>query len=111
MLEKQMLMSKEFADNNFGLKNGAGYPELAREVLRSTEVCGNMFSNWMMSVVGATGVADKLRTKGGVKGIVAHCPEIYDLPLSFLYWGIQIGLELQRSQEAVLQELSAKEAE
>ena len=104
MLEEQMNKSDDFTDHNFGLKLGSDYPELAREILESNRVAGVCLAKWVTSKFEELSEAKKmlLESSTGPAAFVRQMPGIYEHPLSFFYWGLQVGRELERREQSAL---------
>lgn len=106
MLTEQMSSSEKFTQDNFGLKVGDTYPELVRECVASDKVQRFLFAHFLMSQLVAIKVLDKIDP--GNLAAFASSPEIFDLPMAMLYWGIEIGRRLEREQAAALKATSAE---
>lgn len=106
-LQEQMRASNEFTKENFGLKVGDGFPELVRELASDTKVSGYLVAHLAMATVSTGGLADKLE-KGNdnpfTEAILGNLV-CFEAPLAMLYWGIQIGRQLEREEVEALKRM------
>ena len=110
MLEKQMETSEQFTKENFGLQLGDEYPEMVREVVKRDKLGMKLILGLLMGSFLGKGIGESLeKAKEGEKMnlapvIIKNLPA-FDTPLSMLYWGIQIGRQLERQQAEALKGL------
>jgi hypothetical protein len=110
MLEKQMETSEQFTKENFGLQLGDGYPEMVREIVKSDKISMRLILGLTMGVILVKGIRESLeKAKEGEKmnltPVIIKNLSAFDTPLSMLYWGIQIGRQLERQQAEALKGL------
>lgn len=101
MLAVEMAKSDKFTSENFGLKVGDTYPEMVRELIEEKKVQVLLMKHYLTQQLMGKQILDKV-TPGDFFSL-AKVPEIFDLPMSMLFWGVEIGRQLEREQAAALQ--------
>jgi len=100
LLEDEIHSSKQFTQQNFGLKVGDGFPEMVREIVGSKEVSAQLLVNLMMVGLCGKDVADSLkRTDGRSSELAVAGLENslgFETPLSMFYWGVQVGRKMEK---------------
>lgn len=101
MVVREMNRSETFTKENFGLQIGSGFPELARELISSKAIQKDLLKQYMHTVLSKVDVP-----KDGLGEWVRSNPSLYQNSFSYLYWGIQIGRELQKLEMDALNEIA-----
>jgi hypothetical protein len=96
-LKEQQARSDEFTRKSFGLPIGDGYMELVREITGNTDLARKMAIAGVLNLF-----ALRVNVLASSAEAAAASPNIYSIPLEHLYWGIEIGREMEREQAAVL---------
>jgi hypothetical protein len=112
LLEREMSASEEFTKSNFGLKVGDDFPELAREICRGGKLPLRLIIGVVMGALMGKSLAEEMaalprdqRAKLDMGPIVLRNIELFELPLSLLYWGIQIGRKTEREEVGAMQRM------
>ena len=106
LLEAEIAASKEFTQQNFGLKVGDGFPELVKELCQSKNVPIKLALGALLTALSSGRLADamaKVSKDGDTGFVVLENLTTFELPLSMLYWGIQIGRKQQAEQATQLE--------
>jgi hypothetical protein len=106
MLEEEIKKSIEFPHKNFGLKVGKNWPEFVTNLLESKDLQQELTMDFMLTMLGSISMKDKVQ---GLKGDslfseLGKSPMVFETPLKFLFWGIEIGKRLAEVRE--LEEMS-----
>lgn len=110
MLEEEMRTSDQFTKENFGLQIGDGYPDLVREIVKSDNLTGRLLIGLITSSLSGRELALSME-KGmaenhlDIGSVILQNINIFNMPLSMLYWGIQIGRKLEQESARSLAEL------
>ena len=114
MLDEEIVASGDFTRQNFGLQVGDGYPEIVREVVKSSRVSGHLMVMLLASALCGKDVAESLAQMKDAnksehedrmaKTILDHF-EVFNTPLEFFYWGMQVGRKLERQESAMLRDM------
>jgi len=114
MLETQMETSKEFTSLNFGLAIGDDFPEMVKEVIKSDKVAASLLCNLLLVGLTAPSIGKSLQPSLSNPDGHPHLPDVilkhfdtFKPQLEFLYWGIQIGRQLERQQTETLKGLES----
>lgn len=106
LLKGQIESSRNFPQQNFGLKVGKDWPEFVKDMLAGKETKQELVIAFMMSTLQAQTVFKRSENAPAddptFMDKLAEEPGVYETPLKFLYWGIQIGkqmAEVQRLEE------------
>ena len=110
MLEKEIETSERFTRENFGLQLGDEYPEMVREVVKSEKLSMKLILGLMMGSFSGKGIGESMEKckedeKLNLAPVIIKNLPAFDMPLSLLYWGIQIGRQLERQQAETLKGL------
>ena len=110
MLEKEMETSERFTKENFGLQLGDEYPDMVREVAKSEKLGMKLILGLLMGSFSGKGIGESLeKSKEGEKmnlaPVIIKNLSAFDISLSLLYWGIQIGRQLEKEQAETLKGL------
>lgn len=108
MLEEEMRTSDQFTKENFGLQIGDGYPDLVREIVKSDNLTGRLLIGLITSSLSGRELALSMKegmTENRLDISSVILQNIGDMPLSMLYWGIQIGRKLEQESAKSLAEL------
>lgn len=112
MLEKQMETSKEFTATNFGLAIGDDFPEMVKEVIKSEKVTATLLCDLLIVGLTSPTIGKSLQPSPlnpesypPLEGVILKHLETFKPSLQFLYWGIQIGRQLERQQAETLKGL------
>lgn len=100
MLGEEIQKSREFPEKNFGLKVGAGYPELVRTALESKDIKLEIMMGVIISQLSMPKKEEFPALGEGDKFIdfIANKSGVYELPLKFLFWGIAIGRRMAETE-------------
>ncbi len=107
-LQEQMKDSAEFSRRNFGLKVGDGFPELVQEIAGDSRTSGYLMATLAISLIMVPKLGDGIDKSAGnpfTKAILDNLG-CFEGTLSMLYWGIQIGRQLEREEVEALKRLS-----
>lgn len=103
MLKTQMEKSRNFPQENFGLKVGKEWPDFVREILASKEVKQELTLGFLMSMLMGSSMQKKMegvpKDDPSFMEKIAEDSIVYENPLKFLFWGIQIGKQLAEVQQ------------
>lgn len=114
MLEEEMERSTQFTRDNFGLKVGDTFPDVVRSVAASENIGMKLMINVVMGAMMGKSMTEDMPTAPGPSGKLDFSPLIlkylnaFELPISLLYWGIQIGRRMEREESEVLDKLSTQ---
>jgi hypothetical protein len=114
MLEEQIKASNQFTQDNFGLLTGDGYPEIVRELMKSSTVSGLLML--MLVAVGLSGrtIATEMAAHRGTSQkekeeafakIILGNLQAFNIPFEFFYWGLQIGRKLEHEESETLRSI------
>lgn len=108
MLQEEMERSDRFSRENFGLQLGSDYPEMAQELLASDKLCAALITKFVLLMVRGSDDLTKVDPKSSPREMARKVPQTYETPFAHLYWGIQIGRELQKRETAALATMAEK---
>lgn len=108
-LKEEMDKSERFTRENYGLMVGDGFPEMCREVTKWPPFAVRIFKAFAIQTVSGINLLD--RTKAGDMTGLAQSPELNELPMSMLYWGVQIGRQMQREEAEALRKMEGANAD
>jgi hypothetical protein len=98
LIEQQVKKSREFPSDHFGLKVGQDWPDFVKKVLTSKDVKTEVTLNFIMTMFAGPSISKKIEASSkedtGVLERMAEDPLLYETPLKFLYWGMQVGKQL-----------------
>lgn len=101
MLGEEIQKSREFPEKNFGLKVGAGYPELVRTALESKDIKLEILMGVLMSQLSLPRkeeFSSPERSDAELIDSIAGKSGVYEMPLKFLFWGIAIGRRMAETE-------------
>lgn len=102
MVEAEMMASKKFTEENFGLKVGDGFPELVREIAKSDKLTISLFMNVVLGALMGKDMAEDAKVPEGQKpdfgAVILKHLTIFEGPLSLLYWGIEVGRKMEAAE-------------
>lgn len=106
-LQEQMRASNEFTKKNFGLKIGDGFPELVRELAKDTNTSGYLIAHLALTALTTPKIAENIDKSSDNPFSQAILENIvcFEAPLAMLYWGIQIGRQLEREEVEALKRM------
>jgi hypothetical protein len=98
MLVEEMKSSSKYKEENFGQPVGSGWFELIKEVMAESKVTNLLAASYMISIITSPEASEleewkNLEPKKFVEKLIKR-PGVFEHPLMFLYWGIQIGKKL-----------------
>lgn len=122
MLEEEIAASEKFTKENFGLRLGDGYPEMARELAASKRASMKLVANITRIIlnldeVGASIAALPSPDYGRDGGdqtpdlslVILDNQGAFEPMLSMFYWGIQVGRRMEREQAAALKAMDGEQ--
>lgn len=108
-LEQEVERSNEFTRDNFGLKVGDTFPEVARAVAQSKTLSGRLVIGLVMGALTGKSVMDDVKGEGedapNFGPVILKHLEVFETPLALFYWGIQIGRRMEREEAQALSKL------
>lgn len=101
MLKEERERSKKFKEANFGLMTGDGFPEMVVEL--AGEVGQEIFFRIVLaSLLGKEALKEIASLPEGVAPDWTHLVRknmnIFELPFSLFYWGVQVGRRMEREE-------------
>jgi hypothetical protein len=105
MLEAEMKASQQFTNENFGLKVGDSFPEMVREVVKYDHFAMQLIMQLAIGGIMGLDVVKDISMMGEDRHkqpwgpIILQHLFVFEMPLSLLYWGMQIGRKLERDEQ------------
>lgn len=117
MLKSEMNASEEFSKENFGLKFGDGFRELAMELIEDNHILMYTVSKTLFGMMNFGAFKEFLQAHSEsplaptamLRQAVRKNPCVVEDQISMLYFGIQIGRKLAAQEAAALQAMEVKE--
>jgi hypothetical protein len=100
LVKEEMKKSLDFPAKNFGLKVGEDWPSFVKEILECKEIQEQVAIGALMVTLSSVAFNNKLKEYGHPPNPsdtfydMVHDANIYESPLSMLYWGIKVGKRL-----------------
>lgn len=97
--------AEEYRRTHYGAVMGDDFPELANEVLNHPAVGEKIFYDFLRESIGFIPLMAEIADKNIMPSnldFLKKTPNLYMPFLSWLYYGVQIGRELQKQEDAFL---------
>lgn len=117
-LKDKRAESSKFTTDNFGLKLGNDYPQIATELLKDDAFISDALMSTLFTIISADRLKAAIEKNGiddvsekperfKLENVIRDSPFSYENLLKYLYWGIQIGRDLGHEQAQTLAKLEA----
>jgi len=110
MLKEEIKKSADFQKRNFGLRMGDGYPEMVKELCRSSTAVAHLCVGFVKTLAAApscgSGMPQATDADAMQEAMLERLP-VFESQFDMMYWGIQIGRRMQREEDAALAGIAA----